>query len=319
MKALVTGATGFVGANLVRRLLQEGYEVHLLLRQGYTPWRLQDLEREVSLHLADLGSREQVSALFQTVRPDVVYHLAVYGAYSSQQNIDRMIATNITGTVILLEAAARFNCGVFVNTGSSSEYGFKDHAPAEDEWLEPNSGYAITKAAATHFTQFFARQFGLYAPTLRLYSIYGPYEEPTRLIPTLLMRGLAGELPPLVDPAIARDYVYVDDAVEAYLLAASHPGGDRSPVYNVGSGIQTSLATVVDTVIDLLAIPARPVWGSMPNRSWDTEVWCARNDKITASLGWQPRHDLREGLLHTIEWLQSEPQREHYQRALGMG
>src|SRR5262249_5612399 len=140
---------------------------------------------------------------------------------ATQTGIDRMMATNFMGCVNLLDACAEIGVESFVQTGSSSEYGYKDHPPAEDEALEPNSHYAVTKAAATHYCQFTARQHNLHAVTTRLYSIYGPWEEPTRLIPTLIIRGLKGNLPPLVSPRTARDFVYVDDAVEALLQVAS--------------------------------------------------------------------------------------------------
>jgi len=105
--------------------------------------------------------------------------------------------------------------------GSSSEYGVKDHAPAENEQLEPNSDYAVAKAAATLLASHLGRERGLPVATLRLYSVFGPFEEPDRFIPTLVVHALRGQLPPLVDPAIARDFVYLDDVVEAFLLTAA--------------------------------------------------------------------------------------------------
>ena len=100
----------------------------------------------------------------------------------------------------LLDACAEAGVEAFVYTGSSSEYGYKDHPPREDEMLEPNSHYAITKAAATHYCQFVAVQHDINAIAVRLYSIYGPFEDPSRLMPTLIDHGLRGTLPPLVSP-----------------------------------------------------------------------------------------------------------------------
>src|SRR5207237_854558 len=141
--------------------------------------------------------------------------------YSSQTDLSQMVRTNFTSTINLVESCLKTGFEVFVNTGSSSEYGFKNHAPSEDEAIEPNSDYAVSKAVATLYCRHKARQKNVHIPTLRLYSIYGPYEEPTRLMPALLIRGLSGELPPLVNPDIARDYVYTEDAVDAFLLAAT--------------------------------------------------------------------------------------------------
>ncbi|HEY8602429.1 MAG TPA: SDR family NAD(P)-dependent oxidoreductase [Thermomicrobiales bacterium] len=306
-RVIVTGATGFVGANLARRLLSDGHEVHLLLRRGHAAWRIAGIASAVRCHEVDLGDREGLQRAFDLIRPEWVFHLAVHGAYSSQTDLREMVQTNIIGTINLVEAALSADVAAFVNTGSSSEYGLKDHAPTENEWLDPNSYYAVTKASATQYCRHMAHHSGLLLPTLRLYSVYGPYEEPTRLIPALVTRGLRGELPPLVDPAVSRDYVYVDDVVEAYLLAATVPEQEIGAVYNIGTAVQTPLHEVVGIARRVMDITAEPVWGSMPNRGWDTTIWVADNRKIRSSLGWYPRISFEEGLCRMIDWLKSEP------------
>jgi nucleoside-diphosphate-sugar epimerase len=190
-----------------------------------------------------------------------------------------------------------------VVAGSSSEYGLKPYAPAEDEPLEPNSPYAAAKAEATSL----AVENG--AVVLRLYSAYGPWEDPDRLVPTLLARGLEGELPPLVSPTIVRDFVHVDDVCSAFVLAAGAEGGR---VYNVGSGRQTTVAGVVELARRLLDLDAEPQWGSMPHRAWDTETWVANPERIRRELGWEARIGLEEGLVRTLEWLRSEAPPERY-------
>ncbi|MFH0793687.1 MAG: NAD-dependent epimerase/dehydratase family protein [bacterium] len=306
-RALITGGTGFVGANLARRLVRDGHEVHLLVRQGHKTWRIEEIRDSLRLHVVDLLDEESVARLVKSIRPEWVFHLATHGAYSYQTDRAQIIRTNFIATVNLINACLKTGFEAFVNTGTSSEYGFKDHAPAENEYLEPNSYYAVAKASATLFARFTAQSLKAHIPTLRLYSVYGPFEEPGRLIPTLIVRGLAGELPFLVDPSIARDYVFVDDVTEAFLLAASQPNQEPGAIYNVGTGAQTTLSEVVAIARRLMNIPAQPQWGSMPNRSWDTSVWVADNRKIRTTLGWQPKHSFEQGLRATIEWFQSCP------------
>lgn len=308
MRCLVTGASGFVGSNLTRRLLHDGHVVHILLRRDHTEWRLQDIRPDLRIHIVDLCDKEKLAHVVQEIRPQWVFHLAAHGAYSHQTDLQRMIQTNFMATVNLVEACLETGFEAFVNTGSSSEYGFKDHAPSETAWLDPNSYYAVTKASATLFCRYTARSQAVHLPTLRLYSVYGPYEDPTRLMPTLISRGLRGELPPLVNPDVARDYVYIEDVNEAYLLVATRFDLEPGSVYNVGTGVQTCIREVVDVARRVMGISVEPQWGSMPNRVWDTHVWVSDNRKIQAELGWQPQYTVEQGFRHMLDWFRNAPQ-----------
>ncbi len=306
-RVLLAGGTGFIGANLVRRLLGEGHKVHLLVRRGYAPWRIEEVREVLHLHEVSLTDGDMLKETVSKIRPEWVFHLAVQGAYAWQTDWREMVRTNFLGAVNLVEACLAADVEVLVNTGSSSEYGFKDHAPSEDEYLDPNSYYAVTKASATLFCRYTAKVYGMRIPTLRLYSVYGPYEDPRRLIPTLILKGLDGELPALVQSDVARDFVYVDDVTEAYILAAREPKQEPGAIYNVGTGVQTTLKELVAVVRRLMRIAREPEWGSMPNREWDTAQWVADNRKIVHQLGWQPRYTLEEGLRTATEWFLSRP------------
>jgi nucleoside-diphosphate-sugar epimerase len=311
-RVAITGGTGFVGANLVRRLLADGHEVHLLVRSGYNSWRIKEIQNSVRLHEVRLDDPVALELVIKGIRPDWVFHLAAYGAYSWQTDLRKIIETNIIGTINLVEACLKTGFETFVNTGSSSEYGFKNHAPLEDEMLDPNSHYAVAKAAAAQFCRYTARRHSVKITTLRLYSVYGPYEEPGRLIPSLVLHGLKGRLPNLVDPNIARDFIYVSDVCEAYILAATSPLQVVGAVYNVGSGIQTTLREVIEVVKREMAVKDEPLWGTMPDRVWDTEVWVADSRKIRSDLKWETRVDFREGFLRMLNWLAENPEMLKY-------
>lgn len=310
--AIITGATGFVGANLTRRLLQDGCAVHLIVRPQYNAWRIDEIKSECRIHEIDLQDTEPLQSAVAKIKPDWIFHLAANGAYSWQTDVREIINTNLIGTVNLVQSCLAAGFESFVNTGSSSEYGFKDHAPVENEYIEPNSYYAVAKSSATMFCQFMARSQKVQIPTLRLYSIYGPYEEPNRLMPTMIINGLAGKLPPLVDPNIARDYVSAADCVEAYVLAASTKVAELGAVYNVGSQKQTSLAEVVDVARTVMNIKEEPNWGSMPNRKWDTSVWVSNSEKIKAELGWQARDSFEQGFSDMVSWFNENPKMRRF-------
>jgi nucleoside-diphosphate-sugar epimerase len=313
-RVLISGATGFVGVNVARRMLERGHAVHALVRTSHRTWRLNDLAGNLILQPCDLNDPAALDRVFAAVRPEWVLHLAAYGGYETQTDVTRCVRTNLEATVNLIDAAARHGTARFVNTGSSSEYGFKDHPPDEDEPVEPNSLYAVTKAAATAYARLVGRSGRLSVTTLRLYSVYGPYEEPTRLIPTLILQGLEGRYPPLVDPEIARDFVYVDDVVDAYEAAASAdvPAG---AIYNIGSGKQTTLRSAVAAARTVFGIAEEPRWGTMADRKWDTTTWVANPKRAEAELGWSASTPFEDGFRRTSEWLSGSAARRSFYHA----
>jgi len=304
VRALVTGGSGFVGSNLVRRLLAEGHEVHVLLRSDAPRWRLEGLERQLRCHHAQLEDAQAVERALLDARPDWVFHLAVYGAYSFQTGLLPMVRTNVLGTANLLAAALAAGCRAFVNTGSSSEYGDRDHAPTEEEGVYPNSYYAVTKASATWLCREAARQHQAHIPTLRLYSVFGPFEDPRRLMPRLVAHALRGRWPPLASPQVVRDFVYIDDVVDAYLLAVRTPGQEPGAIYNVGTGAQTALAQLAEIAVKLFGLPEPPPWGAHPGHAWDTRVWVAQPEHARRILGWKPQIPLEQGLRAMAAWME---------------
>jgi nucleoside-diphosphate-sugar epimerase len=316
-RTLVTGASGFVGANLARRLLSDGHRVHLFLRHIQQNWRLEEISAHCEVTQGDIADRDAVRRSIAAAKPEWVFHLSAYGAYPTQLGLQQMLATNVMGGANLLDACIEAGVEAFVQTGSSSEYGYQARASREDDRVEPNSHYAITKAAATHYCQFIARKQNVHAVTARLYSIYGPFEEPTRLMPTLLVYGLRGKLPPLASPDTARDFVYVDDAVEALIRLVSEKHLPSGAIYNVSSGAQNTLADVVATARELLRVDEEPMWCVMPPRPWDTGVWVGDATAIRRDTRWSAKTTIADGLSRTVRWLKDNPHwLKFYQHAL---
>jgi nucleoside-diphosphate-sugar epimerase len=297
----VTGSTGFVGAVLTRRLLADGHEVHTAFKSTTARWRLTGLEHELHQHQLDLRDEERVRSVVASIRPEVIYHLATHGAYPSQTDADGIIQTNILGTWNILKALGRIDYEVFVNSGSSSEYGFKDYAMRETDLLEPNSYYSVAKCAQTLLCQHVAKTESRPITTFRLFSVYGPFEEPSRLIPTLIRRCFAGEDLTLVDPDIARDFVYVDDVVDAY-LRTDKLAQLRGEIINIGTGVQNPIRQVAELALRLTGARVACHWGAMPSRVWDARTWVADCTKSARLLGWRPITTLSEGLEQTIAW-----------------
>ena len=301
---LVTGGSGFVGANLARRLANDGFNVHLILRNESNTWRLNDILDKTTIHRACLINKQEISNVIQKIRPKTIFHLAAFGAYPFQTNFERIKAVNLDGTINLLSACEQVGFDVFINTGSSSEYGFKDKPMKETSFLEPNSDYAVFKSAATLFCQNEARSKNLPIITLRPFSVYGPYEEKTRLVPTLIMKFLQNECPSLVAPDTARDYIFVDDVVDLYLVVAKRPdlGGE---IFNMGTGYQTTLKEIVNITKKMLKAKIKLKWNTMEKRSWDQNIWQADMSKTKKMLNWKPKYGLETGLEKTVAWFKN--------------
>lgn len=306
MRAMVTGAGGFVGANLVRALLARGDQPEAIIRPGSDAWRLEEVRDELPLIPVDLDDADALAAAVVEHRPEVVFHLAASGGYSWQRDLDAMLSVNVRATETLLAAAREVDACV-VHAGSSSEYGHRHGAASELDRLEPNSHYAVTKAAATHLCRLAASTHGQVAVTLRLYSVYGPWEDPRRLMPTLVRTAGEGHWPPLVAPNTARDFVWVGDACDAFIRAATAEFDDPGAALNIASGTQTSLSAVVDVARRVFEIEEPPQWGTMDPRAWDTDVWVGDPAAAARVLGWRARTPLDEGLHAMADWLGQRP------------
>lgn len=300
---LVTGAGGFVGANLVRALLKQECSVHAFTRQSDVSWRLQGIQKDISVHVLDIADRDSVEKNIAMIRPDAVFHLATYGAYPSQNNIHATFDTNITGTLNLLEALEKVgSCQKFVNTGSSSEYGLKDHPMREDDVLCPTTAYAVTKAAQTLLVQMFGAQKRLPTVTLRLFSVFGPFEESGRLIADTMCAIVRTTNLKLSSPDPVRDFVFVEDVVAAFMKAAESTIGNGE-IFNVGGGKQITLGEVVGEALRITQSSVHPEWGAKENaRTFETTLWLADITKAQAMLGWSPHYALDDGLTKTYAW-----------------
>ncbi len=300
-RVLVTGATGFVGSSLARRVADAGAEVHILTREGSNRWRLQDLPDSVVDHRVDLAEENRLRRIARELRPEIIFHCAAYGGYAFQRNTRQILETNVLGTAHLLEALRPIEFECLVHLGSSSEYGHKTHPMFEEDVLEPMSTYGISKAASTLLCQASARITGRGLVTLRLFSVFGYYEEPSRMVPYVIDCCLWGVDPILTSGVQVRDFVFIEDVLDLCLVVGlTRPV--RPEIVNVGSGRQHTVRQAVEKIVALSHAQVTPRWGVLPTRPLELEMWVADTSKAKRLYGWTPKHSLDEGLRLTLEW-----------------
>jgi dolichol-phosphate mannosyltransferase len=301
---LVTGASGFIGANLFKEIAAVRRDVFAVVRQD-KGWRLVDVhdDRIISVDLNDANATKN---LVDSVQPRTVFDCVAYGAYSFEEDVDLIYRTNFLALSNLVNELARYSLAAFVHAGSSSEYGANCAAPPEDAMRDANSHYAVSKGAASDFLRFAGKHRGLPCVNLRLYSVYGPLEDTSRLIPNLLRQALAGRLPPLVDARTSRDFVHVSDVCRALVSAALRMHPDiYGESFNIGSGTRTTIGDLAQKTREMFSIADEPVFGTMEGRNWDLADWYADASKARTVLGWQPEIALEDGLRQTSDWVKS--------------
>ena len=299
---LVTGGGGFVGSCLVRRILDLDAEVTLLLKQETDLWRLKDVLPRVRVVTGDVTDADAVRRAVVEARPDAVFHLAAHGGSESQQEGERILRANILGTLTLLSACVPSSSRLFVHAGSSSEYGFKTEPMRETDPLDPNSIYAVGKAAATHLCRLFSARSSMAIVTLRLFSAYGPWEHPTRLVPTTLTRCLRHQPLEMVSKRTARDFIFIEDVLNAF-LQFDRLAGITGEVINLATGVQSTMEDFVRVAVEVTGSRSEIRWEAMPARRWDTSTWVGSAEKAQRLLSWRAAVDLREGLRRTLEWM----------------
>jgi nucleoside-diphosphate-sugar epimerase len=246
--------------------------------------------------VGDLKNPASLKEAFAAARPHTVIHCAAYGIRHHEKSHPELININIQGSLTLMELAAEFGVQRWIQTGSCAEYPSKAQPQSEESIPAPPSLYGVSKAAST----LLALQQGalLRMPTtvLRLFHVYGPFEAPGRLIPTLLVSCLNEEKVSLTAGDKMRDFVYVEDVAALYVALAMTPHFPDGEIFNIGSGKATSLQEVGTIVESLIGKSGYFQWGKIPNRPLDHFSLVADITKSQKILQWSPQTSLREGL-----------------------
>jgi len=300
---IVTGGFGFIGASMVRRLVNQGEKVIVFAKKTSTPQRLNDLRDSIIWYEEDLSDRVRLAERIASANPKGIFHFAASNIQSGATAADGdVIQTNILGTVNLVEAAKGVPYDFFIYTGTFLEYGSKDHAFKEDDLPEPSNVYAVSKLAASLYCQAIAKKDKQPIVVLRLMTPYGPDMQKGRLMYELVERSLQGMPLILTHPKVARDFIYVTDVLDLCLEAASKAQKIKGEIYNVGSGVQTTLGELVDLVRTETSSQSEVQWGTFRQVAYDTDTLYADMTKTFSAFSWRPKVTPEEGIRHMANW-----------------
>lgn len=295
----IFGAGGFVGINLLNSLLKVRNDIIGFSQNPQKSWRIKANKiPDKNIARCNLLVADNIESVIKKYRPKTIFNLAAYGAYSKQKDIERIYQTNFNSTACLIESLKKYGFNAYIHAGSQSEYGLNSAGPSENAELFPNSHYAVSKVACYHLLKYYGKVERLPVAHLRLYSVYGPWEEPGRLIPVLIEAVRRGKLPPFVDPNISRDFVYIDDVIEAMTRVAKGLRKDHyGEVFNIATGKKTTIKALAYLAKKLFKIKGEPKFGSFKNRDWDVLDWYGNPKKIYKEFGWKAKISLEEGLI----------------------
>ncbi len=267
-------------------------------------WRLKNVPQE-KIQYTDITNKQEIEKLLISTKSRTIFNCVSYGAYSFQKDTNKIYDTNFNAMRNLIEVLHSKSIDSFINAGSSSEYGTNSNKPKENAFTKPNSHYALSKLANSNYLQYMGKYNNFPCIHLRLYSAYGPLEDTSRLIPNILYFAKKKELPPLVSKNISRDFVYVDDVCNAFVNAAIKINPEMyGEIYNIGSGIKTTIEDLVSITKKIFNFDANPEFDSFSNREWDLTDWVSDPEKSKIKLDWEAKTSLKNGLLKTYKWIE---------------
>lgn len=303
-RVLITGATGFIGRCLIRRLAEAGAEVWAGVYPGEPPERTADLPPQVEHVSLDVQDAQSVRRAVESAIPDLVFHLAAVGVTDPGVDPALALAVNAGGTVHLLEALRRRDVQRVVLAGTCYEYGASQQLAVNGqqlvvEGLDPFNAYAASKVAAWAFGRMYWQAHGLPAVTVRPFQVYGPGQPAHTLIPAAIRAALTGENFQMTPGEQERDFIYVEDIVEGMLAAAQAPGIEGQSL-DLGTGQVYTIREAVERIWTITEARGHILAGALSYRTGEVMRLVANADLTARLTSWRARVGLEEGLRRTI-------------------
>ncbi len=304
-KILITGGAGFIGAEVVKLSVKEGFNTIVIDKLTYAGdmQRLKEVEEKIVFYQTDTVNRKEVFEIFEKEKPDMVLHLA------AESHVDRSILdpslflkTNIIGTQNMLDAAKKFEVEVFVNMSTDEVYGElgEDGVFTETTPLNPNSPYSVSKASQDMLGRAYFRTYGMPVVTVRASNNYGYWQYPEKLVPVVILKAYYNEKIPVYGKGEnIREWLFVTDCAKGILEVAKK--GKAGEIYNIGSGQEKRNIDVVKAILDLMGKPHSLI-EFVKDRPGHDFRYALDFSKIQKETGWSPEVKFEEGIEKTVKW-----------------
>lgn len=293
-RVLITGASGFLGFHLCDRLSKNGVEVHAVSRTERTA----DTSN-LQWWQGNMEDIDQVQNLFQTIKPDVVFHLS--GHVTGAAGLELVLPTFhslLESTVNILSVAAARGCDRLVLIASLEE------PESLHNEVTPISPYAAAKWASSAYGRMFHQLYHTPVVQVRPFMTYGPRQNVRKIIPSVILSLLQGDAPKLASGQRQVDWIYIDDVIDGMLAAAQVPNVEGY-TFDLGSGSLVSIRSVVQQLTNLVNPQIEPLFGALPDRPVE-KIRVANITTTYERLGWQPLISLERGLENTINWYKQQ-------------
>ena len=260
MKVFITGATGFIGSNVLKYFFNRGDEIHILLREGSNKWRLENNVSSINTHIGDLTCYHSVESILSNVNPDIVINCSglVKGfAITDQENV---IQSNFVGTVNLVNACIRSNVEILISTGSAYECGFSGNSlPNNGCTGEPIGLYGIVKKAEKEYVAMISQKYKKKYLTARLFTPFGFFDSSFRLVPYLILSILDGKIPKIKTPNSGRDFIFANDIGKIfYNMVTNDEVLQNNTVVNIATGKLTKVNEIVKMLFEIAGLDYMP-------------------------------------------------------------
>jgi len=301
-KVLVTGGAGFIGSHTVDALIKNGADV--IVVDNLSSGKEENVNPEAELYNINIAD-PKFEKILEKEKPRIIYHFAFYVFVPKSVENPLLDMDIIVGSVRMLKKAKELGAEKIILASSGFLYGNNPNLPAQEDYpIDPVSPYVVSKRAIENYLQFYKKVYNIPYVVLRYAAIYGPRQITGAMADYIRKLGKDKQAEMWGDGNKTRDYVFIDDVIRANLLVLNVPDDFSCPVFNVGTGIETTLNALYGKIAGLLGKGAKPIYYN--DRDAEQMRYCLDNSKAKKELGWEPKYSLSEGLQLTVDYARSK-------------